>query len=151
MRACGAAEFVRSSAGVHDRKRSDPDQMIQGSGQKHVPTRLPFGVVFVTMIARSIFAFQPGIFIYRLHTAYPRTCPHPDPKRAGGRLRATAQALRIPPRKGGEMAEGDEDIDLEQVVWDPRYRREVIERLNRQAADIPIEAGTDEAAARDGT
>lgn len=25
---------------------------------------------------------------------------------------------------------GEEDIDLEQVVWDPRYRRRVIERLN---------------------
>jgi hypothetical protein len=29
------------------------------------------------------------------------------------------------------MADEDDDIDLEKVVWDPRYRRAVIERLNR--------------------
>jgi hypothetical protein len=29
------------------------------------------------------------------------------------------------------MAEEPEDIDLDQIVWDPRYRRRVIERLNR--------------------
>ena len=29
------------------------------------------------------------------------------------------------------MADEPEDIDLDQIVWDPRYRRSVIERLNR--------------------
>jgi hypothetical protein len=31
------------------------------------------------------------------------------------------------------MADEKEDIDLEQIVWDPRYRRSVIEQLNRDA------------------
>jgi hypothetical protein len=31
------------------------------------------------------------------------------------------------------MAEEPEEIDLDQIVWDPRYRRSVIERLNRDA------------------
>ena len=31
------------------------------------------------------------------------------------------------------MTERDDDIDLDQVIWDPRYRRRVIERLNREA------------------
>jgi hypothetical protein len=31
------------------------------------------------------------------------------------------------------MADENEDIDLEQIVWDPRYRRSVIEQLNRDA------------------
>jgi hypothetical protein len=38
------------------------------------------------------------------------------------------------------MPEADDDIDLEQVVWDPRYRREVIERLNRRAVQRLPEA-----------
>jgi hypothetical protein len=38
------------------------------------------------------------------------------------------------------MPEADDDIDLEQVVWDARYRREVIERLNRQAVQWLPEA-----------
>jgi hypothetical protein len=42
--------------------------------------------------------------------------------------------------KGSGMPEADDDIDLEQVVWDPRYRREVIERLNRQAVQWLPEA-----------
>ena len=33
------------------------------------------------------------------------------------------------------MAEEPEDIDLDKVVWDPRYRRSVIERLNRIARE----------------
>ena len=32
------------------------------------------------------------------------------------------------------MADDPEDIDFEQIVWDPRYRRSVIERLNRRAS-----------------
>jgi hypothetical protein len=28
-----------------------------------------------------------------------------------------------------------DDIDLDKVIWDPRYRRAVIERLNREAPD----------------
>jgi hypothetical protein len=31
------------------------------------------------------------------------------------------------------MVEEPDDIDLDQIVWDPRYRRRVIERLNRIA------------------
>jgi len=33
------------------------------------------------------------------------------------------------------MADDPEDIDFEQIVWDPRYRRSVIERLNRSAGE----------------
>jgi hypothetical protein len=40
------------------------------------------------------------------------------------------------------MPEAEEDIDFEQVVWDPRYRREVIERLNRKSAERPPDGGT---------
>jgi hypothetical protein len=32
-------------------------------------------------------------------------------------------------------AEEPEDIDLDQIVWDPRYRRRVIERLNRNVRE----------------
>jgi hypothetical protein len=32
------------------------------------------------------------------------------------------------------MANKDDDIDLDKVVWDALYRRQVIERLNREAA-----------------
>jgi hypothetical protein len=28
------------------------------------------------------------------------------------------------------MADEPEEIDLDQIVWDPRYRRRIIERLN---------------------
>ena len=34
----------------------------------------------------------------------------------------------------------DDDIDFEQVVWDPRYRRQVIERLNRAAGRVRRES-----------
>jgi hypothetical protein len=43
------------------------------------------------------------------------------------------------------MANEDDDIDLEKVVWDPRYRRAVIERLNRKAAQRPAEPPAPEA------
>jgi hypothetical protein len=33
------------------------------------------------------------------------------------------------------MADEPEDIDLDQIVWDPRYRRRVIERLNGVAGE----------------
>jgi len=33
------------------------------------------------------------------------------------------------------MADEPEEIDFEQIVWDPRYRRSVIERLNRSAGE----------------
>ena len=33
------------------------------------------------------------------------------------------------------MADETEEIDLDQIVWDPRYRRSVIERLNRDARE----------------
>ena len=33
------------------------------------------------------------------------------------------------------MADEPEEIDLDQIVWDPRYRRSVIERLNRLARE----------------
>jgi hypothetical protein len=35
--------------------------------------------------------------------------------------------------------EENDDIDLEKVVWDPRYRRAVIERINRKAAQSPAQ------------
>ena len=33
------------------------------------------------------------------------------------------------------MVDEPDDIDLDQIVWDPRYRRRVIERLNRIARE----------------
>ncbi len=30
-----------------------------------------------------------------------------------------------------------DDIDYDKVIWDPRYRRAVIERLNREASERP--------------
>jgi hypothetical protein len=33
------------------------------------------------------------------------------------------------------MADEPEDIDLDQIVWDPRYRRRIIERLNGVAGE----------------
>ncbi len=39
--------------------------------------------------------------------------------------------------RGPENKVDIEDIDLEKVIWDPRYRREVIERLNREVAEPP--------------
>jgi len=43
------------------------------------------------------------------------------------------------------MADDQEDIDFEQIVWDPRYRRAVIERLNRTAGEpVPLAAAASE-------
>jgi tetrahydromethanopterin S-methyltransferase subunit F len=41
------------------------------------------------------------------------------------------------------MPPEDDDIDLDKVVWDVRYRRQVIERLNRQVAVGSIEDSGD--------
>ena len=43
------------------------------------------------------------------------------------------------------MREEADDIDLDQIVWDPRYRRKVIERLNRIAPEpAPLPVGRPE-------
>ena len=42
------------------------------------------------------------------------------------------------------MADEPDDIDLDQIVWDPRYRRSVIERLNRVAHE-PLSTVSQEA------
>ncbi len=36
-----------------------------------------------------------------------------------------------------------DNIDLEKVIWDPRYRRAVIDRLNSAAGDAPASSEAD--------
>ena len=52
-------------------------------------------------------------------------------------------ALRLADiKKRRVMADESEDIDFEQIVWDPRYRRRVIERLNRSSSEAAKTAAT---------
>lgn len=49
------------------------------------------------------------------------------------------------------MADEPDDIDLDQIVWDPRYRRSVIERLNGAVREpLPPTDETSRSTARPG-